>query len=567
MQGDAHRRDLGAEAGWDESEPWISEELGRRLFESVPDAIVVVRSDGHMVAVNAQAQVMFGYKREEMLGNPVEMLLPQRFRGRHADYRAGYFAAPSVCLLGSRRLDLWGRRRDGTEFPVDIGLSPLEVPGDILAIGVIRDLTERKRAERRLAAEHQISHILAASDTLGDAAPRIIQALCESLDWDAGTLWVVDRNAQLLRCVEVWHTPAVDLAAFGQVCRQSTFAPGMGLPGLVWANETPLWIPEIDADVDLPLALIAVTAGLHRAIGSSIRMGTEVLGVMVFFSRGIRPPDEGLIEMMTSIGNQISQFIERRQAQEELRSQRENRRIARQIQQGLLPKTMPTLSGLKIGGRSSSADEVGGDCFDFIPTLIGGRECLDILIADASGHGIGAALLVAETRAYLRALALTCADVETLLTLTNRRLVENLITPHFVTLLLVRLDPADRSLLYTRAGHCPGYVLDRQGRTKAILASGDLPLGIMPTCEFPTGPTIPLEPGDLVFLFTDGIIEAVASNDDHFGMERTLDIIRKHQRESPDEILEALFDAVRDFSGNRLQDDLTAVIIKVEEAG
>ena len=108
--------------------------------------------------------------------------------------------------------------------------------------------------------------------------------------------------------------------------------------------------------------------------------------------------------MMTSIGIQISQFIDRRQAQNELRSQEDYRRIAREIQQGLLPKTMPTLRGFTIYGRSSFADEVGGDCFDFIPTLIGDREYLDVLIADASGHGIGAALLMAETQAYLRAL-------------------------------------------------------------------------------------------------------------------------------------------------------------------
>ncbi len=86
----------------------------------------------------------------------------------------------------------------------------------------------------------------------------------------------------------------------------------------------------------------------------------------------------------------------------------------------------------------------------------------------------------------------------------------------------------------------------------------------MSTSQFSTGPAISLESGDLVFLFTDGIIEAQSSDDDHFGMERALDLVRRHQQESPDEILEALFGAVSDFSGHRLQDDLTAVIIKVE---
>ena len=242
-EGETPRCDSIAEPGRGENEQSIGEELGHRLFESLPDAIVVVRRDGRIMAVNAQAQVMFGYKREEMLGRPVEMLLPQRFQERHVAHRDSYFSAPGICLLGNRKPDLWGRRRDGGEFPVDIGLSPLKVKDDTLAIGVIRDITERKRAERRLAAEHEISYILAVSDTLNAAAPRMIQAICESLNWDAGTLWVVDRNAQLLRCVELWHAPAVDATAFEQVCRQHTFSPGSGATGSGLVS----WYPRIDS--------------------------------------------------------------------------------------------------------------------------------------------------------------------------------------------------------------------------------------------------------------------------------------------------------------------------------
>ncbi len=154
----------------------------------------------------------------------------------------------------------------------------------------------------------------------------------------------------------------------------------MGLPGLVWSNGTLVWIHEVEQDANIRRALIAAKEGLHEAIGFPIRMGNEFLGVMEFFSREIHPPDDELIEMMTSIGIQISQFIDRRQAQKELRSQEENRRIAREIQQGLLPKTMPTLRGFTICGRSSFADEVGGDCFDFIPAFVGDGEYLDVLI-------------------------------------------------------------------------------------------------------------------------------------------------------------------------------------------
>jgi sigma-B regulation protein RsbU (phosphoserine phosphatase) len=210
---------------------------------------------------------------------------------------------------------------------------------------------------------------------------------------------------------------------------------------------------------------------------------------------------------------------------------------------------------------------VGGDCFDFLPLRVGGEEYLGVLLADASGHGLGAALLVAQTRAYVRALALTCAEVGTLLSLSNQRLAGDLVADHFVTLLLLRLDPRTRSLLYSSAGLCPGYVLDRRGRPKAVLASTGIPLGIDPAGEFPTGPATTLEPGELVLLFTDGIVEAASLDGEQFGPERTLRIVREHRHETPEAILDALFQAVGAFSGPPLQDDLTAVILKAEGAG
>jgi sigma-B regulation protein RsbU (phosphoserine phosphatase) len=166
----------------------------------------------------------------------------------------------------------------------------------------------------------------------------------------------------------------------------------------------------------------------------------------------------------------------------------------------------------------------------------------------------------------LRALALACTDVGTLLTLTNQRLASDLVPDHFVTLFLMRLDPRTRSVVYANAGHWPGYVLDRQGQTRAVLASTGGPLGIDAANAFPTGPAITLEPGELVLLFTDGVVEAASPEGERFGLKRTLGIVQAHQHETPEAILEALFRAVEDFSGHSLHDDITAVIIQAEGA-
>lgn len=126
-----------------------SEERQRTLFESAPDPIVVVDAEGRMERVNRQAEVMFGYQRSELIGQPVEMLIPERFRNHHKQHRAGYIGSPHLPPMGTG-LQLYGRRKDGSEFPVDIMLSPLASKRSPLVIAVVRDVTEQKQVNETL---------------------------------------------------------------------------------------------------------------------------------------------------------------------------------------------------------------------------------------------------------------------------------------------------------------------------------------------------------------------------------------------------------------------------------
>ncbi|MGH9790369.1 MAG: response regulator [Candidatus Acidiferrales bacterium] len=174
------------------------------------------------------------------------------------------------------------------------------------------------RTQQQLAAQYAIVRVLAESASLKDATPKLLQAVCESLGWEHGAIWSVDREPNVLRCLEIWHAPHVSFPEFIAASRNTAFPPGIGLPGRVWASGRPAWILNVQEDSNFPRAPIATKEGLRAAFGFPILFGGEVRGAMEFFTRELRQPDEPLLRMMAAVGIQIGDFLERRRAQEQL---------------------------------------------------------------------------------------------------------------------------------------------------------------------------------------------------------------------------------------------------------
>lgn len=253
---------------------------------------------------------------------------------------------------------------------------------------------------------------------------------------------------------------------------------------------------------------------------------------------------------------------ERKAAEKELRENQEQFRVARDIQQHLFPKSAPALAGFDIAGRSYPADATGGDYFDIIPMR---DDCLGVVVGDVTGHGVGPALLMAETRAYLRILAKTNSDAGVMLTKANRVLAEDLGDERYVTLFMACLAPKSRSLAYVNAGHIPGYLLDAQGNVQSVFKRTGMPLGLRPETEYKESQEIQLTSGQTFVMLTDGFEETMNPREDMFGQERVLKVIQQNRHLPAAEIVETLRQTVTDFRGAAPQeDDLTAIVIKVQ---
>src|SRR5262250_455008 len=176
----------------------------------------------------------------------------------------------------------------------------------------------RKASERHLSAQNVTTCVLVESATLTEAMPRVLEAVCKSLDWVMGVRWSVDSQMRVLRCAEMHVAPPQLLQEMVEVNRRVTFPRSVGLPGRVWSTGRAAWIADVVHDPNFPRAAAAAKDGLHGAFGFPIIGPGGFLGVMEFFSTEIREPNAAVLALFEGIGGQVGQFIERKRAEAEL---------------------------------------------------------------------------------------------------------------------------------------------------------------------------------------------------------------------------------------------------------
>jgi PAS domain S-box-containing protein len=292
--------------------------LATVLVETASDAIVLADCRGAIMSWNRAAQRLFGYTGQDILGQSLTCLMPARYREAHQKGLERVRASGHSALAG-KAVELYGLKKDGTEFPLELSLGTWKSGDTVFFSGIIRDITERKRIEEFHRTQVAVSLVLASSDSFTQAAPRLLQAVCDITGWELGLIWLVDRDTALLRCEALWHQPHVPVTPLKSMQGHPAFACGIGLPGRIWASGEPAWIPDVRQDANFPRAAAAAEAGLHGAFGVPIKSGRRIMGVMEFFSREIRQPDTTLMQMMADIGIKVGQFVERKKDTERLR--------------------------------------------------------------------------------------------------------------------------------------------------------------------------------------------------------------------------------------------------------
>ncbi len=417
---------------------------------------------------------------------------------------------------------------------------------------------------------------------------EITRSMTVAVDLDGLLRLIIDRCMELLeaeRASLFLYEPATDelVSRVAAGVEEIRFPADRGVAGATLRAGSSLRVPDAAADprfnpeidrrtgfrtrniLSVPLRdhegqLVGVLQALNKREDSKRRVSR-----LESSSGGFTDYDVMLAE---TLGAQAGVSIQRgRLIDHYVRKQEMERamKIARDIQRGLLPSGQPRIDGFDVAGFSQPADDTGGDTYDFL-ALPDGRWML--VVADASGHGIGPALVIAETRAMLRAIGLQGCEVPVVLGTVNKLLAEDLDSARFVTCFLGLLDPQRACLAYAAAGHGPMVFYDRGEDEFTQRPATGIPLGIMAETDYADVIEHHFQPGDFAVVTTDGFFEAAKATGEQFGMERMLELLRRNRDELAAAMIERLCQAVTDFTAGAPQaDDLTAIVIRRRSPG
>lgn len=502
-----------------EAELIKSEQRYKRLVNAVTDYIYHVKLEEGVAVSTSHGPGCFavtGYTTEEYIENPAlwyEMILEED-RQSVKELSEKLAAREEVAPIEHRIT-----RKDGSiRWVMNTIVPRYDTAGNIAAYdGLVSDITERKRNEEAL---------LLQSTALNAAANAIV---------------LTDPQGQIL-----WANPAFEAL-------------------------TGYSLPDIKGKTMSLLQSGMHSGEFYAALWKEISEGNVWHGEMINRRKdGSTYPEEQTITPVRGAGGVITHFIaikqditHRKLAEQALLDNAQmvlEMEVGKKIQLALLPERPPAIPGVKVAGNLVAASHVGGDYYDFLQR---GAEGIDLVIADVTGHSIGSALIMAEARGLLHSLYATDIPVSEILRSLGRLLYDDLTRAElFVTIFYARYDKQTNIIRYANAGHNPPLLYSAARLTFTELDAEGLVQGVIIDFPYEEG-EVTVSKGDILVLFTDGIIESTAASGDMFGLGRLMSIISGMPDEEPDVIIKEVFLKLSEFTGTKtFKDDVSIVVVK-----
>lgn len=411
-------------------------------------------------------------------------------------------------------------------------------------------------AETKLRLMMELTRKISASLDLDDILNQIIDTVRSFVDYDAAGIYIIERKAkhkhvvaQTSRGYDRHHSEACVYMKIGD-----------GIVGWVVKTGNGAIVPNVSTDH----RYITGRTTTKSELVAPIRVNGNVIGAFNLESDRLNAYTRYDLEMLMFFANEAAISIEKARLHEALLEKQRleaELAVARRVQQTLLPTFDPILGHYEIAGLTNPTAEVGGDYFDYIKVT---ENRLGVVIADVSGKGVPAALIMASFRASLRGQVCSECPLSSTFYQMNELLRQNNFLDQFVTACYLDLDKTSYTFSYLNAGHNRPLILHPDGSYET-LSEASLILGLLPGQHYQQF-TYQVKPNDIILLYTDGITETNPphSLEEEFGVDRLAFAAQKHRDLSAKEMAKAIYRTVHDFAGNiTLNDDCTILVIKI----
>jgi sigma-B regulation protein RsbU (phosphoserine phosphatase) len=598
-----------------------------QYVEAAPFGILFVNEAGTITLANPSVHTCFGYSAGELLGSPVELLLPSDQRDRHVTWRGEYQKNPQPRLMAGRQL--LGRQKNGASIPIAVGLNPIGAEGRRFVACTILDLTEFQRAERDMLRFFELSPDLFCIANLDGYFLRVNSNFSRVLGYTSDELrsrpfldFVHPQDQQATRAIMARMARGLPVEWFQNryrdargeyhwfewTCRPVTkektiFAVARDISQRIHMEQelaareqrehtildnttAAVYVKGLDNRYQYVNQRFGDLFGVDRAgfVGKldydlfprsmadqfSQNDGRVLESGETFSVEESFPHNDGkhtYISVKFPLLDAFGKVNALAGVSTDITVQVRAREMEREMQLAHIfqQKLYPIVDPLIPGIELAGAALPAVNVSgDYFDYMIRPGRRLVIAVGDVAGHGFGAALQMVEVRTMLRMLLRGAGFLKDATEDLNRWLCEDSGGNPFVTLLLAEIDLAQSTFQYLGAGH-DALLIKANGRQK-YLPSTSLALGVDLSARFAVSPILALEPADLLAIYTDGITDAANGSGERFGVPRLRGLLGRHHREPPKKLLDRLFAAAREFArGETIHDDMTAVLAKIAE--